>query len=60
LFASERRIRLEQPDPNLMRPRCTGASEGGSTLYLYPRRDVVYDVGTRDEALAARFVRRLR
>ena len=33
---------------------------GGSTLYLYAHDGVVYYVGTQDEALAARILRRLR
>ena len=33
---------------------------GGSTLYLDPRGTVVYYVGTQDEALAGRILRRLR
>jgi hypothetical protein len=32
---------------------------GGSTLYLYPDGDVVYYVGTQNETLAARILRRL-
>jgi hypothetical protein len=32
---------------------------GGSSLYLYPRRDVVYYVGSQDEKLAARILQRL-
>ena len=31
----------------------------GATLYLYPHRDVVYYVGTRNETLAARILQRL-
>jgi hypothetical protein len=31
----------------------------GATLYLYPHRDVVYYVGTQNETLAARVLRRL-
>jgi hypothetical protein len=32
----------------------------GATLFLYPRRDVVFYVGTRNERLAARILERLR